>query len=47
MTKVTGSTLYKSLGLDTLKKQKEHYEEFIENKEPKEFPPEVQKKSQK
>ena len=33
--KVTGSTLYKSIGLDTLKKQKEHYEEFIEKKQPR------------
>ena len=33
--KVTGSTLYTSKGLDTLKKQKEHYEEFIEKKQPR------------
>ena len=28
--KVTGSTLYRSIGLDTLKKQKEHYKELIQ-----------------
>ena len=41
--RVTGSTMYRSLGLDTLKKQKEHYYEFVSIKEVQ-FPEDVQKK---
>ena len=39
--KVTGSTMYRALRLDTLKKQKEHYEEFINKQEAPDFPKEV------
>ena len=31
--KVTGSTLHKAVGLDTLKKQLEHYERIFKNQE--------------
>ena len=41
--KVTGSPLYKGLGLDTLKLKKEHFEEFILKENPKPFSEEVQK----
>ena len=42
--RVTGSTMYRSLGLDTLKKQKEHYDEFVSKKTQQKFPEDVQKK---
>ena len=41
---VTGSSMYRSLGLDTLKCQKEHYNEFILGNAPKPFTEEVQKR---
>ena len=41
---VTGSTLYRSIGLDTLKKQNEYYKEFIQKKILLKISPEVQKR---
>ena len=34
--------MYRSLGLDTLKKQKEHYDEFVSKKTSAMFPEDVQ-----
>ena len=42
--RVTGSTMYISIGLDTLKKQKEHYDEFVSKKDPIPVPEDVQVK---
>ena len=39
--KVTGSTLYKALGLESLGHLKSHHYEFIKKRNPPEFPPEV------
>ena len=36
--------MYRSLGLDTLKKQKEHYDELVCKKTPEKFPLDVKKK---
>ena len=35
--------MYRSLGLDTIKKQKEHYDEFVCKKTPEKFAEDVQK----
>ena len=35
--------MYRSLELDTLKKQKKHYDEFVCKKTPEKFPLDVQK----
>ena len=43
--KIVGSTLYRSIGLDTLKRQKEHHEEFIQKKTPKDFTLVIQRKT--
>ena len=40
--RITGSTIYKGIRLETLKLQKDHYSEFIEKIEPKEFPPDME-----
>ena len=42
--RVTGSTLFNALCLSSLKLQKEHFEQFIEHKKPKDFPEDVQVK---
>ena len=44
--RVTGSTLYKALGLDSLKAEKEHYDKFILAKGKKEFPCDVRQRMQ-
>ena len=36
--------MYRALGLDTLKKQKEHHKKFINKQEPPDFPKEVMEK---
>ncbi len=40
--KVTGSSLYKALGLDTLKQQRKHFERVINKSEPKPADPKLQ-----
>ena len=42
--RVTGSTLYKAVGLDTLSKQKDHHAEFVMGRTPQPFEPDVQKR---
>ena len=42
--RVTGSSLYNALGLDTLQAQKDHVNQFIKGRRVKEFPPEIQKR---
>ena len=37
-----GSTMYRSLGLDTLKKQREHYDQFVFKNKTAPFPEGVQ-----
>ena len=39
--RIMGSTIYNGIGLDTLKKQKEHYNEFIKGLPPKEHSADV------
>ena len=39
--RITGSTIYNGIGLDTLRKQKEHYNEFIKGLPPKEHSADV------
>ena len=39
--RITGSTIYNGIGLDTLRKQKEHYNEFIKDLPPKEHSADV------
>ena len=40
--KVTGSSLYKALGLDSLSLLKQHHYKFVKKRPPKDFSPEVQ-----
>ena len=40
--RVTGSTFLAALGLDTLSKQKQHYNSFVNNKEPPPFAVDVE-----
>ena len=43
---VTGSTIYKSLGLDNLKNQKKHFDEFVLKRKPEEPNKSVQDRMQ-
>ena len=40
--RLTGSTMYKALGLDTLRAQKEHFDVYVKGKQPKPILPQVQ-----
>ena len=42
LVRVTGSTFLAALGLDTLSKQKQHHNSFVNNKEPPPFAADVQ-----
>ena len=42
--RITGSTLYRALGLESLSSQKEHHAEFILGRKPLPFSPEVQQR---